>query len=122
MASTDEILIEDLVIMAANLQSGTDVVPIRLIAEIRQRRPDLALVSISQLIDDLGNRSLGQTRPPHDDPGEREFLIDFRGVEFARRVKEQRRPKSMFEKLGQWSRSDWIALGAFIISLFALFK
>ena len=122
MSNGDDALIEDLVILAARLQSGTDVTPIRLIAEIRTRRPDLPLVSISQLIDDLENRSLGRIKPPQDEPGEREFSIDFRGVEFARRVSEDRRPKSISEKLSQWNRSDWIAFGAFIISIVALVK
>ena len=98
MAKSNEILIEDLVILAASLQSGTDVTPIRLIAEIRQINPDLSNVLISQMIDDLDNRSVGQIRPPHDEPGESAFLIDFRGVEFARNAKEKRSLRSRLNR------------------------
>jgi hypothetical protein len=114
--------IDDLVIRAANLQSGTDVVPIRLIREIRLLRPELATVTISQLIDELGSRNFGRIEPPSDDPGERLFFIDHQGVVYAEQVLEKRRPKTIKEKLGQITRSDWIAFAALVVSTIALFK
>jgi hypothetical protein len=115
-------LIDDLVIKAANLQSGTDVIPIRLIKEIRLLRPALAPVTISQLINELGDRELGSISAPSDEPGERCFFIDHQGVAYAEQVIEKRRPKSAKEKLRQFTRSDWIAFAALVVSIAALFK
>jgi hypothetical protein len=115
-----EILLEDIVILASSRQSGTDVIPLRLVAEIRRVKPDWPPVLISQMIDDLAARSLGHITAPQDDPGEREFFIDFRGVNFAQRTNEIRRPKSVLEKIKLWTRTDWMALGALIISAASL--
>ena len=113
-------LIDDLVILAAGMQSGTDVVPINLIDEIKLRKPDWPVVSISQLIDELGALSFGAVRPLQADAGGREFLIGPSGASYARQIIERRRRKTFFEKLGQWTRTDWFALGALIISAFSL--
>jgi hypothetical protein len=113
-------MIDDLVIKASNSQSGTDVVPIRLVKEVRLLRPEFAIIKISQLIDELGTRNLGRIEPPSDEPGERLFFIDNRGVAYAEQVIERRRLKSPCEKLSDWTRTDWIALGAVIISALSL--
>jgi hypothetical protein len=115
-------MIDDIVIKARSLQSGTDVVPIRLIKEVRLLRPDLATVTIDQLIAELGSRNLGRIEPPSDEPGERLFWIDHRGAAHAERVLEQRRSKTIKEKLLQFTRSDWTAFAALVVSIIALFK
>ena len=114
--SEAETLIETLVLLAANKQSGTEVTAIRLVAEIRREQPTWSNVAVSQLIDDLASRHLGQIRAPQDDPGERDFFIDYRGIQFAQEVQERRRPKTIIEKLGKWSRADWMKLGLVIIA------
>ena len=118
--SEAETLIETLVLLAAGKQSGTEVTAIRLVAEIRREQPTWSNVAVSQLIDDLASRHLGQITPAPDDSGEREFFIDHLGMQFAQEVQERRRPKAIFEKLGNWSRTDWMALGALIISVLLL--
>ena len=120
--SEAETLLENLVLLAASKQSGTDVTPIRLCAEIRREQPAWPVVFFDQTINDLDSRALGQIRAPQDDPGEREFFIDYRGVQFARQIQERRRPKSLIERARLVPRSDWIALGALVISVIALFK
>ena len=122
MSSNTFALIDDLVVNAANLQSGTDIIPIRLIQEVRLLRPKLANVTISQLIDELDARNLGRIEPPSDDPGERLFYIGHPGVAYAEQVIEKRRTKKITEKLEQITRSDWIALSALVVSIIALFK
>ena len=120
--SEAETLLENLVLLAASKQSGTDVTPIRLCAEIRREQPAWPVVFFDQTINDLDSRALGQIRAPQDDPGEREFFIDYRGVQLARQIQERRRPKSLIERARLVPRSDWIALGALVISVIALFK
>ena len=120
--SEAETLLENLVLLAASKQSGTDVTPIRLCAEIRREQPAWPVVFFDQAINDLDSRALGQIRAPQDDPGEREFFIDYRGVQLARQIQERRRPKSLIERARLVPRSDWIALGALVISVIALFK
>ena len=114
------ILIEDLVILAAGIQSGTDVVPINLIAEIKLRKPDWPNVRLSQFIDEMDADSLGTIRPIQNDAGGREFLIGPQGASFARQIVERRRSKTFLETLGQWTRTDWIALGALAVSILSL--
>jgi hypothetical protein len=113
-------LIEDLIIQAASIQSGIDVIPINLIDEIQRRRPDWPIVSVSQFIDELDALSFGTIRPLQSDAGGREFLIGPNGASHARQFIERRRPKSLAEKLSHWTRTDWIALGALIISALSL--
>jgi hypothetical protein len=120
MTTENDMLLEDIVVHAASLQSGTDVIPIRLVAEIRHHKPDLSQFLITQIIDDLEARRLGQIKAPQDDPGEREFLINFRGVSFAQLINEERRPKSLLEKINLWTRTDWMALVALIIAAASL--
>ena len=120
--SEAETLLENLVMLAASKQSGTDVTPIRLCAEIRREQPAWPDVFVDQTINDLDSRALGQIRAPQDDPGEREFFIDYRGIQFARQIQERRRPKSFIERARLVPRSDWIALGALVISVVALIK
>ena len=120
MKTEYEILVEDLILLAASAQSGIDVTPIRLIAEIRRKKPYLATVSISQVIDNLDDRSFGSVRPAPDDAGEREFFIDHNGVSFAQVVAEERRTKSLVERLKIWTRTDWFAFGALVISMMSL--
>jgi hypothetical protein len=115
-------LIDNIVLKAANLQSGTEVTPVRLIHEFRLLRPELAIVTISQLIDELASRDLGGIRPPSDEAGERLFFVDHKGLAYADRVRERQRPKTIIEKLGQISRSDWISFGALVVAIIALFK
>ena len=83
-------LIEDLLILAAGMQSGTEVVAINLIDEIKRRKPNWPPVSVSHLIDDMDSRGLGLIRAPQDDPGAREFLINSFGVTLARQAKDRR--------------------------------
>ena len=123
--SEAETLIETLVLLAANKQSGTEVTAIRLVAEIRREQPTWSNVAVSQLIDDLASRHLGQIRPAPYDSGEREFFIDHLGMQFAQEVQERRRPKAIFEKLGKWSRTDWmtlIAAAGLVVSVCTLLK
>ena len=120
--SEAETLIETLVLLAASKQSGTEVTAIRLVAEIRREQPTWSDVLVDQTINDLDSRALGQIRAPQDDPGEREFFIDYRGIQFARQIQERRRPKSYLERARLVPRSDWIALGALAILVLTLFK
>ena len=120
--SEAETLLENLVLLAASKQSGTDVTPIRLCAEIRRQQPAWSDVCVDQTINDLDSRALGQIRAPQDDPGEREFFIDYRGVKFALQIQERRRPKSIIEHARLVPRSDWIAFAALVISTAAYFK
>jgi hypothetical protein len=113
-------IVEDLLLFAAGLQSGTDVTPIRLFPKIIQLAPELSNVAMSQIIDDLAERSVGQIRPAFGDAGDREFLIDHRGVRWAQKITEDRRKKSVLEKLSLWNRTDWFALCAIIISVMSL--
>ena len=120
MSATNARIVEELVLFAAGLQSGTDVTAMRLLPKIRQLAPELSNVAISQIIDDLTARSVGQIRPAFDDAGDREFLIDHRGVHWAQIIAEDRREKSILEKLSLWNRTDWIALSAMIVSVMSL--
>jgi len=50
------------------------------------------------------------------------FALDLNGRYLANNIREKRASKTLLGRLKSVSRSDWIALGAFIISLIALFK
>ena len=52
----------------------------------------------------------------------RRFLINGAGIAAATEIRRARRPKSIRERVAEFTRSDWIALGAFVVSLVALFK
>ncbi len=50
------------------------------------------------------------------------FTLNAEGRRHARSLEEKLRPKTLIDKLNSFSRSDWIAIGAFLVSLIALFK
>ena len=50
------------------------------------------------------------------------FELNSTGREKAEQIAASRKPKSFGQRLKSVPRSDWIALGAFFVSLVALFK
>jgi hypothetical protein len=50
------------------------------------------------------------------------FTLNAEGKRHALQLEESRRPRTFKDRLLSFTRSDWIALGAFIVSVFALFK
>ena len=50
------------------------------------------------------------------------FELNSEGVRKAKEYQELIRPKSLKDRFASVNRSDWIALGAFLVSLIALFK
>jgi hypothetical protein len=54
--------------------------------------------------------------------GHDRFLINGAGLEAATLVRRQLAPKSLGKRISEVPRSDWIAIGAFIVSLVALLK
>jgi hypothetical protein len=120
VSSTINNIIEQIVLQAHEARSGVDVVPIRLLAQIRSLQPALQTVEISQIIDALGERGLGRVEPPSDDPGERLFYIDHNGVKYAEELIERDRSKSLGERIKLIPRSDWIAILALLVSLGSL--
>jgi hypothetical protein len=67
-------------------------------------------------LEDLGYGS------DHSTMSARRFLINGAGLAAAAEAREVRRPKSAWDKVRSVPRSDWIALGAFIVSVIALLK
>ena len=53
---------------------------------------------------------------------ERKFLINGAGLARAAEVREARKPESVSSKIKRIPRSDWIAIGALVVSLIAVFK
>jgi hypothetical protein len=50
------------------------------------------------------------------------FTMSAEGRRHALQLEEARRPRTFEDRLKAVTRSDWIALGAFIVSIIALFK
>ncbi len=122
MSMSPDNAIDEILVLASKSMAGVDVVPVRLLDVLRKLTPDLETAAHARIIDRLEAKGFGNVRPPSDDPGEREFVINESGLARAYEVMELRRPKSIREKLLTVSRSDWIAIAAFVVSVIALFK
>jgi hypothetical protein len=112
----NESLIADLIVFSASLQTGTNVTPIKLVTEIKLRKPSWSNVQMGQLIDQLEAHSFGRIVAPDNDPGERDSYIDFRGLNFAQGVIERRMPKSAWQRMHEW---NWTTING-IVSIAAL--
>ena len=54
--------------------------------------------------------------------GRSDFFIEGAGLAEAEAFREKYRPKTLLERVLSMPRSDWIAIGAFIVSIIALLK
>ena len=54
--------------------------------------------------------------------GRSDFFIEGAGLAEVEGFREKYRPKTLFEGLLSMPRSDWIAIGAFVVSVVALLK
>lgn len=50
------------------------------------------------------------------------FTLSVEGQRHARKLEDKFKPKTVTDRLNSFSRSDWIAFGAFLVSIIALFK
>jgi hypothetical protein len=57
-----------------------------------------------------------------DRPGAMLLALTAAGKAEASRLNKSRQPLSLMQRVKAFSRSDWIALGAFVVSVIALFK
>ena len=83
------------------------------------RMPFLAPTELEAILDGYVAEGFGSISKADKD--EFEFLISMKGLREAKAKAKARQPLSMEERLRQMSRSDWIALGALITSIVALF-
>ena len=110
---------DDFLLFAADLQTGSQRTAADLHWFMQHKRPDAPPTWAETIVPDLVRQGYGKD---WGNLKQRAFMIDGPGLARAEALREQRRPKSVLERLGKVPRSDWIALGAFIVSLVALFK
>jgi hypothetical protein len=112
--------IDDMVLALADGQSGTNLVAIDLNVIHHRDFPDTPPTWLQLAAPELTRLGYGDLA--WDAGNSRAFLINGAGVIRAAQIREDRRSKSIWEKIKSVPRSDWIAIGAFIVSLIALLK
>jgi hypothetical protein len=106
-------------LFAADLQTGETRIGADLEWFVQHQRADIPPTWKETVISDLVAKGYGKDWTTLKTRG---FLIGGLGLEQAERIRESRRPKSLLERIRSVPRSDWIALGALLVSLIALFR
>jgi hypothetical protein len=68
----------------------------------------------------LAKDGLGSSR--NNGESDQEFFINSDGLIRAKEIEKSKAPKSFFDKVRDIPRSDWISIGAFLVSIIALFN
>ncbi len=110
---------DQFLVACAENQNSDEIEPIEVEAFCAKHFPKAAPTWVQSVTRTLVEMNLGDDWSTHDG---HTFVINGHGILMADKIRHNQRPKSIIDKIRSVPRSDWIALGAFVVSLIALFK
>ncbi|MFW2852601.1 hypothetical protein ACM61V_11830 [Sphingomonas sp. TX0543] len=111
--------VDDVLLAVADKQIGPNLLPVNVDELHHELFSDRPTEWVQAIIGDLEGRGYGKDR---DIQNSRVFLINGKGLARVAEIREERRPRNILDYLRGFSRSDWIALAAFVVSVIALIK
>jgi hypothetical protein len=111
--------IEDLIVEIATVQAGDEIEGFDITDSATAKKFDAPPTWLHTVAGEMQNRGWGRDLGAFDGPS---FMIDGGGIIAASLIRANRQPKTLRQRFSEVLRSDWIALGALVVSLIALFK
>jgi hypothetical protein len=111
--------VEDVLVAVADRQTGPNLTPINLDDLHHELFSDRPPTWLQTIIGELVRNDYGKDWQTMN---ARAFMVNGAGLARAQEIREERRPKTPVDYIKGFSRSDWIAFGALLISAIALLK
>ncbi|MBU1252800.1 MAG: hypothetical protein KKE69_00200 [Alphaproteobacteria bacterium] len=111
--------LDNLILEIADRQTGSEVVPTNILTIHVLKFPECPQSWAHLAASEMEARGWGKN---WSTLGERAFMMNGGGASRAQHIRASRRKKSLREKVASVPRSDWVAIGALLVSALALFK
>ncbi len=118
MSASYENFCDDMIVAIADAQTGPNLSAVNVDEIYVDKFPECPPTWLQTIIGELVRLGYGSDKSQN----ERLFLINGAGVRAAEKVRENSKPKTLLARLNSIQRSEWVAIGALIVSCIALFK
>ena len=111
--------IDDVLLAVADRQTGPNLLPVNMDELNHEMFADRPPTWVQTIIAELERRGYGKD---FGTMNSRVFMVNGAGLARAAEIRGERSPRNFTAMLKSVTRSDWIAFGAFVVSVIAMFK